>query len=473
MNRLWKLIREFEIKYGRMPFGKELDQLKILANEEETRQKVIRIPEEKLPPFYEARPMEGPKAEVKQFPKEKIVRQPSETTVPGGLERIAKELEDMQEIGKDYKDTSVSDFLSDYFDMPKKTTPKKTITELNGVKLYGDETFDELQIIKETGEHPRNKADGGRIGFKKGFPKIKMKTPKGAREPLKRAAGTYGSGEDLYKILKKEGITMDQAVKEAIDDMPRLSGDAKYDADAVADVMYERLGIDPTTLNQYNLLDVYDNAYQQLVKQKRKSMYQTAAEDSLKKMDPEAETYAKELEYDVNEQISKPGYKGVVTEASDLDDTLKIVESQKSEATKLREKYPGISEALLDKLVKDGNPQRKAEVLAALDEVLTMMDKGMDKDEIIGVLKNITRTKNQEGGLNTLTDKFNKVGDFVNKYSGMDSLFKLVEYLNTLGTPKGPFRNPFGPKVSKPIDLKKIKRRKKEKSEGLDYLQGF
>ena len=74
MNRLWKLIREFEIKYGRMPFGKELDQLKILANEEETRQKVIRIPEEKLPPFYEARPMEGLKAEVKQFPKEKIVR---------------------------------------------------------------------------------------------------------------------------------------------------------------------------------------------------------------------------------------------------------------------------------------------------------------------------------------------------------------------------------------------------------------
>ena len=217
-----------------------------------------------------------------------------------------------------------------------------------------------------------------------------------------KARGTYRSGEDLYKILKKEGITMDQAVKEAIEDMPRLSGDAKYDADAVADVMYERLGIDPDTLDQYHLLDVYDNAYQQLVKQKRKSMYQTAAEDSLKKMDPEAETYAKELEYDVNEQISKPGYKGVVTEASDLDDTLKIVESQKSEATKLREKYPGISEALLDKLVKDGNPQRKAEVLAALDEVLTMMDKGMDEKQIMDVLRKTTRTKNASGGLNYL-----------------------------------------------------------------------
>jgi hypothetical protein len=471
--KLWELIRNFKSKNGRMPFGRELENLKKMASDIEFREKLIRIPEEKLPPFYEARPTTGPKAEVKQFPKERIVRQPSETTEAGGLEKIIKDLEEMQETGKKYKETTVGDFIADYFDMPKKTTPKKTITELNGVKLYGDETFDELQIIKDTGKHPRNKADGGRIGFKKGFPKIKIKTPKGAREPLKRAAGTYGSGEDLYKILKKEGITMDQAVKEAIDDMPRLSGDTKYDADAVADVMYERLGIDPDTLDQYHLLDVYDNAYQQLVKQKRKSMYQTAAEDSLKKMDPKAETYAKELEYDVQEKISEPGYRGVVTEASDLDDTLKIVESQKSEATKLREKYPGISEALLDKLVKDGNPQRKAEVLAALDEVLTMMDKGMDKDEIIGVLKNTTRTKNQEGGLNTLTDKFNKVGDVVNKYSGMDSLFKLVEYLNTLGTPKGPFRNPFGPKVSKPIDLKKIKRRKKEKSEGLDYLQGF
>jgi hypothetical protein len=76
-----------------------------------------------------------------------------------------------------------------------------------------------------------------------------------------KARGTYRSGEDLYKILKKEGITINQAVKEAIDDMPRLSGDAKYDADAVADVVYEKLDIDPDTLNQYHVLDVYDKAY--------------------------------------------------------------------------------------------------------------------------------------------------------------------------------------------------------------------
>ena len=38
----------------------------------------------------------------------------------------------------------------------------------DGVKLYGDESFDELLIIDKTGVHPRNKADGGRIGFRSG-----------------------------------------------------------------------------------------------------------------------------------------------------------------------------------------------------------------------------------------------------------------------------------------------------------------
>ena len=45
--------------------------------------------------------------------------------------------------------------------------------EALGVRLYGDETFEELMQIKETGVHPRGeppikKADGGRIGFSRG-----------------------------------------------------------------------------------------------------------------------------------------------------------------------------------------------------------------------------------------------------------------------------------------------------------------
>jgi hypothetical protein len=668
------LRREYVKKFGKEAEGLSDTMLKRQAAEQvDEMSKVVPFPEKNITDWTKERPKTGPKADVKTFPKQKKLTPEPKTSI----ERLEKELEEMEKLGQPYKDTSVSDFMSDYFDMPKKSkTPAtdKMQKMLGDVKLYGDETFEELQIIKDTGKHPRNKAAGGRVKYENGSDpksydvptesplkisgnfskskdrevldyvaaleipvseKIKLigeltgvnfsfqdqygkykyddliksiglnfnkdgegfsgygkynfdtgkteggikfikkfneggrigyaegmsaeeavaarlppnykfledadlkRSPEGIvmegyqdtttldmlrdalkkqerRTPLveyedgtiyypdfdeyynddgkqvegpafwakpipklfevpkhserksidlanggrigfskgkrvegikslmeklneklskkknkgkveiaddapvsektklqrefdefnkrfkEKTKGTYGSGEDLYKILKSEGITMDKAVKEAIDDMPRLSGDAKYDADAVADVMYERLGIDPDTLDQYHLLDVYDNAYQQLIKQKRKSMYQKAADDSLKKMDPEADTYAKELEYDVNEQISKPGYKGVVTEASDLDDTLKIIESQKSEATKLREQYPGISEALLNKIVKDNNPQRKAEVLASLDEVLTMMDKGMDEKQIMDVLRKTTRTKNASGGLNYL-----------------------------------------------------------------------
>ena len=50
--------------------------------------------------------------------------------------------------------------------LPKQEAPQgvKTILEEElGVKLYGDETFDELMIIKNTGKHPRDMADGGQV----------------------------------------------------------------------------------------------------------------------------------------------------------------------------------------------------------------------------------------------------------------------------------------------------------------------
>ena len=47
----------------------------------------------------------------------------------------------------------------------------KIIEDQLGVKLYGDETFDEILEIQKTGKHPRGepKADGGRIGYKDGM----------------------------------------------------------------------------------------------------------------------------------------------------------------------------------------------------------------------------------------------------------------------------------------------------------------
>ena len=58
-------------------------------------------------------------------------------------------------------------------DSPGAKKSYEIMEESLGVRLYGDETFEELMQIKETGVHPRGeppikKADGGRIGFSQG-----------------------------------------------------------------------------------------------------------------------------------------------------------------------------------------------------------------------------------------------------------------------------------------------------------------
>ena len=75
---------------------------------------------------------------------------------------------------------------------------------------------------------------------------------------------------------------------------------------------------------------------------------------------------------------------------------------QMTERMQLKIRYPGITDDLIKKIMIDDNPQRKAEVLATLDEAFKMMDKGMSSDEILNTVKNTPRTKNAFGGLNYL-----------------------------------------------------------------------
>ena len=92
-------------------------------------------------------------------------------------------------------------------------------------------------------------------------------------------------------------------------------------------------------------------------------------------------------------------------------DVAKSLAPKMVERLELKQKYPGITDDLLDKILIDDNMQRKAEVLATIDEAFKMMEKGKGPDEIIDTIKNVTRTKNSKGGFNTITlDKeFTKV----------------------------------------------------------------
>ena len=69
-----------------------------------------------------------------------------------------------------------------------------------------------------------------------------------------------------------------------------------------------------------------------------------------------------------------------------------------AERARLKLKYPGITDDLLNKILIDDNPQRKAEVLATIDEAFKMMEKGKGPEEIVEIFKNTKRTKNAKGG---------------------------------------------------------------------------
>ena len=84
-----------------------------------------------------------------------------------------------------------------------------------------------------------------------------------------------------------------------------------------------------------------------------------------------------------------------------------------AERLEIKAKYPGIDDELVDKILIDDNPQRKAELLATLDEAFRMMEKGKGTDEIIDTFKNQNRTKQAFGtgseGLSEITGLYEKI----------------------------------------------------------------
>ena len=88
-----------------------------------------------------------------------------------------------------------------------------------GVKLYGDETFEEIMEIQRTGKHPRGepKAEGGRIGYKIG-------SIDKARRAFLKTVGAAGAGITALKTgllgLTKGAAPMADKAVETVTEAP-------------------------------------------------------------------------------------------------------------------------------------------------------------------------------------------------------------------------------------------------------------
>ena len=174
-----------------------------------------------------------------------------------------------------------------------------------------------------------------------------------------RVKYAFGSGKKLLSVLAELGKDLKSEIRKAINNA-NLTGDTKLDADIVVDEMLELNNIDKDVIDGYDILDAYDEAYKTL------------------KQDPDGML-------DLEGQF--PGI------------TKTMNESKLTERQELMQKYPGITNELMDQILIDDNPQRKAEVLATLDEAYKMMDKGMSEEEIVSIFKKTPRTKQSNGGL--------------------------------------------------------------------------
>ena len=102
-----------------------------------------------------------------------------------------------------------------------------------------------------------------------------------------------------------------------------------------------------------------------------------------------------EIEQAMQEGIQKTNKMiGLGLDPSKSKDYDKFLEMQS-----IQQKYGNmIDDNLLKQIMVDDNPQRKAEVLATIDEAMKMQEKGMSPQEIIDIIKNTTRTKQAKGG---------------------------------------------------------------------------
>ena len=171
-------------------------------------------------------------------------------------------------------------------------------------------------------------------------------------------------------------------------------------------------------------------------KNKTKTITKTLDEDALRKLAQKENINPEDLEKFLSgeyNQILRGPQRGLITRDKEGNIIIKDKYSSKyvdyeraAEEDMIRQKYGNIiDDNLLKQILIDDNPQRKAEVLASIDEAIKMQEKGIPYEEIINIMKNTTRTKQAKGGLIkniSYKSMFSDLDKTLNK--GLGTMFK-------------------------------------------------
>jgi hypothetical protein len=308
-----------------------------------------------------------------------------------------------------------------------------------------------------TGMEPsKGYADGGRINFEKGsIPKmlkflidkladekdfnrklLERSSPKAVQDLYIEKYGKLPSAEEIKDIINKQlqnkgsmevmnpktgEVTSPKNPIMTVEDLQFKHKDAfkahdqifnvdindKIAPDMIAESMAEMKGKDYFSLSQKEQSDLYKKALAyvddvRMIKKQNKPI-----EGGFSFNDPD-------IKAQMDEAMKEAKKRGDEMRAMGLDpakskDYDQYIETKTKSGDKdfnkyfddleIKTKFKGvISDDLLNQILIDDNPQRKAEVIATIEEGLKMQEKGMSPEEIVNILKNTTRTKQAQGG---------------------------------------------------------------------------
>ena len=267
---------------------------------------------------------------------------------------------------------------------------------------------------------------------------------KNAEGGIMSTRAKFKSGKiKLLQFLADKGMNLTTEIRRAVNNIFE-SGDRKIDADMAVDDMFENLGIDRDAVDQKDVLKVYDEAFDLLGVPPGSrggpddiAAPVQSAEDTLRDMVRSTKNQ-KDKQRVRKEMIEKYGFTpekvdeimntsvnmDEIESLKDLDirDTIiptgNLVSSQLKLMRLAEDIQPGLFENLTDEqiniinkfgdridrdllknIVLDPDPNNRAAAVATLDQVQTMMDKGMSIDEIMTTLQSTPRRTQAEGGL--------------------------------------------------------------------------
>ena len=104
-----------------------------------------------------------------------------------------------------------------------------------------------------------------------------------------------------------------------------------------------------------------------------------------------------------NTSVNKEIKEGV---AEIMSDTSPAALEKSIEVDNLRLKYPGMDKNLAEQIATEGNPRKKADIIAMVEQTFKMSEQGMSGDDIIQAFKNTPRTKQADGGITQLRNGY-------------------------------------------------------------------